>query len=102
MEKCVEGAKRLISKQVHDNRVSLFGISFSEYHKSYYWTNENIKGYLDKVDFEGKDNALAVLASGDHIFNLVEKGISNIDTFDTNKLTEYYALGFKKSNDIKI
>lgn len=101
MEKCIEGAKRLINKQVHDNRVSLFGISFSEYHKSYYWTNENIKGYLDKVDFEGKDNALSVLASGDHIFNLVEKGITNIDTFDTNKLTEYYALGFKNAMILK-
>lgn len=101
MEKCIEGAKGLINKQVLDKRVSLFGISFSEYHKSYYWTNENIKGYLDKVNFEGKDSALSVLASGDHVFNLVEKGIANIDTFDTNKLTEYYALGFKKAMILK-
>lgn len=101
MEQCVLGAKKLIDKQVNENRVSLFGISFSEFHKSYFWTNENISGYLELASFEGKNDALSVLASGDHAFNLVQKGVTNIDTFDTNRLTAHYALGFKRAMILK-
>ena len=65
--------------------------------KFYLGTNENINGYLNLFDFDPNQIALSVLASGDHVFNLVNKGIKNIDSFDINKLTEYYALGLKRS-----
>ena len=52
---------------------------------------------MQQLDFKDKKKALSVLASGDHVFNLIYYGILNIDTFDTNRLTEYYALGLKRA-----
>ena len=101
MKKCIDGAKLLIENQVKNNEVCIIGVPFSEFQKTYSWTNEFIPGYLDLVSFDNKSNALSVLASGDHIFNLIVKGITNIDTFDTNRLTEYYALGFKRAMILK-
>jgi len=101
MEKCIEGAKRLIEHQIKNKQICNVGESFAEYQKVYAWTNEYIKGYLDLVSFTNKDSALAVMASGDHAFNLIEKGISNVDTFDTNRLTEFYALGLKRAMILK-
>lgn len=100
MEQCIENAKKLIEEQVSANRAS-YGVSFTTYNKSYCFTNENIKGYLKLVDFEGKTSALSVLASGDHAFNLILNGITNVDTFDVNKLTEYIALGLKRAMILK-
>lgn len=37
------------------------------------------------------------MASGDHPFNAIFNGSYNIDTFDSNILTKYYALGIKRS-----
>ncbi|MBE6154073.1 MAG: class I SAM-dependent methyltransferase [Firmicutes bacterium] len=37
------------------------------------------------------------MASGDHSYNLILNGIYEIDTFDSNVLTEYYALGIKRA-----
>ena len=71
--------------------------SFREYDKIYATTTENIDAYLNLSNFKDKDSALTVLASGDQAFSLASLGIKNITTFDINKLTEYYALGLKKS-----
>lgn len=101
MEKCIEGAKWLIDYQVRNNQICKIGVPFSEFQKTYSWTNEFIPGYLDLVSFEDKNSALSVMASGDHTFNLITKGITDIDTFDTNRLTEYYALGFKRAMILK-
>jgi len=101
MEKCIAGAKHLIEKQVRSNHVYFFGEAFSEYQKVYFWTNEIIKGYIDKVDFEGKKSALSVTSSGDHAFNLITNGILEVDTFDTNRLTEYFAFGLKRAMILK-
>lgn len=101
MEKCIDGVKSLIDRQVSENKIIMFGKAFSEYQKTYFWTNENIDGYLDLVDFNGKSNALSVMASGDHPFSLIVNGIYDIDTFDTNKFTEYYVLGLKKAMILK-
>jgi len=100
MEKCISAAKKLIDAQIMKHSVS-YGVSFEKYHKTYYWTNENINGYLNLTDFTGKTNALSVLASGDQAFNLVSHGISEIDTFDINALTEYFALGIKRAMILK-
>lgn len=101
MENCINGAKSLIDKQVKLNKIKNTGVAFDGYQKVYGWTNENIKAYLDSVDFNGKDSALSVMASGDQAFNLINKGILNIDTFDTNMLTEYYVFGLKRAMILK-
>lgn len=101
MEKCIEGAKWLINYQVECKQICSIGRPFIEFQKVYSWTNEFIPGYLDLINFNDKNSALAVMASGDHSFNLVTNGIMNIDTFDTNRLTEFYALGFKRAMILK-
>lgn len=75
----------------------LTGRKFEEYSQIYSFTNEDLAIFFNQIDFENKKKALSVLSSGDHVFNLVYKGIEKIDTFDSNRLTEYYALGFKKT-----
>lgn len=75
--------------------------NYIKYHNAfsnrvYSYTNENIKSYLNNFDFNGKSSALSVLSSGDQVFNLIHNGITNIDTFDSNYLTEFYSLGIKK------
>lgn len=97
MRNCINGAKSLLDTQIDAGKILYSGIAFSEYQKVYFSTNENIKEYLELVDYTNKINALSVLGSGDHVFNLINKGILSIDTFDSNKLTEYYALGIKRS-----
>ena len=71
------------------------GYNFFEYGAVYQQTNENILKLFNKIDLTNTNKALIVTASGDQILNLLSKGVTNIDTFDTNRLTEYYALGFK-------
>ena len=93
--KAIEYTKSMIEKQVKMNKYFVSGMPFSKYQKVYLTTNENIKDYLNIVDFNNKDSALTVLASGDHLYNLISKGVKNIDTFDSNLLTEYLALGLK-------
>ena len=56
---------------------------------------------MSKVDFSNKEKALTVLSSGDHVFNLLNYGIYNIDAFDTNRLTEYYVFGIKQALILK-
>ena len=90
-----------IEKQVNNNRILLEGESFSKYQKIFMSTNENIKDCLNLIDFKNKYKALSVMASGDHTFNLITKNIFDVDTFDTNMLTEYYVLGIKRSMIIK-
>ena len=97
----LEKVLKMIEKQVRLGKILLEGESFSKYQKIFMSTNENIKDSLNLVEFEDKYKALSVMASGDHTFNLINKNILNIDTFDTNLLTEYYVLGIKRSMVIK-
>ncbi len=73
------------------------GIDFEEYSKIYSFTNEYLANMFLQMNLACKKNALTVLSSGDHAFNLIYMGIEDIDTFDSNRLTEYYALGLKKT-----
>ena len=93
----IKATKQMIEKQVSDRKISVFGVPFSKYQKVYASTNENINGYMKKLDFKDKTSTLSVMASGDHAFNAAFYGIKDIDTFDTNVLTQYYALGIKRS-----
>lgn len=71
-------------------------LDYQEYSKCYPFTNERLKDLTALIDKENINKALCVLSSGDHAFNLIYHGITDIDTFDCNRITEYYALGFKK------
>jgi len=97
MNEAILATKTIIDNQVNMGKCYNFGIPFSKYQKVYAATNENINGYMNLLDFTGKSNALSVMASGDHSFNLLLNGIYEIDTFDSNVLTEYYALGIKRA-----
>lgn len=90
-------AKEMIKNQVNQKRITNVFEPFSKYSKGYLWTNENIKEYINKKYISEYNSALSVTASGDHLFNLILNNVLNIDTFDTNTLTEYNVLGLKKA-----
>lgn len=94
MERAIEAAKRIIYKEIKNYLFMHFN-GFSEYGKLYLFTNENINSYINQNKFNPNDKALSILSSGDHVLNLATNGIKDIDTFDINYLTEYYALGLK-------
>ena len=70
--------------------------NFVEHASFYHLTNESVETFLKIVTLTPRTKALSILASGDQVFHLVLRGLKDIDTFDINRLTEYYALGFKK------
>lgn len=82
------------AKEIID--MGIIPYTFQEYAAFYSFSNEQINQIYSQIDFTNYHTALTVLSSGDHAFNAIYKGIDNVDTFDVNRLTEYYALGFKK------
>lgn len=67
---------------------------FAEYSATYWVTNEDLKIKYSTLNREHK-SALSVLSSGDQLLNLVYNGIDKVDTFDCNRLTEYFVFGLK-------
>ena len=49
----------------------------------------------------GKNNGLTVLGSGVYAFSLITNGVMNVDTFDINRLIEFYALGLNRAMILK-
>lgn len=68
---------------------------FHQFDKMYLYTTESIRGYLEQETYN-KSRALSVIASGDHIFDLVCDGVLNVDSFDINALS-YYIFWLKAS-----
>lgn len=101
VSKDINAVKYLINYTLLNGREPYNNKPFSKYSRGYFCTNENIKKYLELVKVEQDTKALSVLASGDHVFNLITKGITNIDTFDINRLSLYIALGLKRAMIIK-
>lgn len=97
MDEATFYAKEMIENQVNQKKIMNVFEPFSKYSKGYLWTNENIKEYINKKYISEYNSALSVTASGDHLFNLILNNVLNIDTFDTNTLTEYNVLGLKKA-----
>lgn len=64
-------------------------IWFSTYSPIYFFTNEPIRRVFREETFY-KDSALSVIASGDHLLNLISSGVRNIDGFDINRLTYFH------------
>ncbi|MBQ4584297.1 MAG: hypothetical protein IJA94_05375 [Bacilli bacterium] len=73
---------------------------FLEYSGYYKFTNEYLGRLILKknysAEFLSEKRLLTVLSSGDQAFNFINQGVMTVDTFDINRLTEYFALGFKK------
>lgn len=85
LEEALANSKRLMKND--------YSLIFRKYSMSYFTTTEFIADYLDNEHFN-RGRGLTVLASGDHVFGLVEKGIKEIDAFDINRLA-YYIYHFK-------
>lgn len=58
------------------------------YRETYMWTTENIRGLLTQLSLADK-TIFTVCSSGDHIFNFLLEGATNIVAFDINPFTEY-------------
>ncbi len=97
----LNGALKLIDEQIKCQKIKMVGQPFVKQSLIYAFTTENITGYLSKLSLKNKNNALSVLASGDQLFSLATLGFKNVDTFDSNALTSYYALGLKLAALIK-
>lgn len=63
-------------------------LKFHEYSSFYEYTTENLRESLG--NYTEDDRILTILSSGDHVFNYLLKGASNIETFDINKVTKYF------------
>lgn len=77
-------------KQVRSSFKSLMHPVFNEYSSIYTFTTENLGGYIKKLNLKNK-KVLTVTASLDHMLNLVLNGVKEIDNFDINKNTYYFA-----------
>lgn len=53
------------------------------------FTNENISGYLDKMDDLSGKSVLSVAGSGDHAFECLLRDAKSVDTFDVNYLQKH-------------
>ena len=95
MSDVIEMYKDLIYRQVRRGEVS--NSCGGKWLKSYIWPNEDEKEILKLVDLKRVKKVLTVLSSGDYLYSLISKGIKDIDTFDISPITEYYALGLKRS-----
>ena len=93
--KDLEAATKLYLDGYREQNFDVSG-EFAEYAGFYHLTNEPFSKVLEIVSFSQDSRVLSVLASGDQVFHLINAGVQNIDTFDINRMTEYYALGFKK------
>jgi len=101
MSKAIFEAKQIIRQQLKYDYMWCDN-GFVGYQKGYFITNENIDGYLNLTDlYSSNSEALTVTSSGDHAFNLIQRGVLNVDTFDVNYLTEYIALGLKRAMILK-
>ena len=95
VQHAIEGAKEILRSD------SGLLTKHGEFGPVYSWTNESVYNAFDFADAYGRERALAVLASGDQVFSMLDYKINDIDTFDINCLTEYYALGFKRAMILK-
>lgn len=96
-----------VSKDIMSDKIHPVNGRFGQFDRCYFSTTEDIKAYLKGVHFN-KEKALCVLASGDHVFNLISLGVKKIDTFDINELTYFtfylrraLLLGFPRIRDFE-
>ena len=81
-----------IEKEINVAKSFLFEDNSAKCQKVWYGTTESIKDYFEKLNWINVKKVLTVCSSGDHIFNLINKGVLMIDTFDINSLTFPYVM----------
>ena len=86
----IENIVRETMKQVNRTSKSLMHPEFNEYSSIYTFTTENLNGYIKKLNLKNK-KVLTVTASLDHMLNLVLNGVKEIDNYDINKNTYFFA-----------
>lgn len=75
------------SQKFIENSDKYYG-SFSNYSRVYDFTTENIKESIGW--YNSSDRILTVLSSGDHVFDYLLRGASDIESFDVNVITKYF------------
>lgn len=88
MPKDIEEAVKILTNQAINKE-----LRFYEYDSIYPFCNENIEGYMPNLTDK---SVLTVAGSGDHYFQAIYNGATEVDCFDINKLTYYY-LKLKKT-----
>lgn len=83
MEKLIEDLK--LAKKILEQNIELKYFLWT-----YPFTNENIKGYYNEIDFNDKE-VLVPTSSGDHAINALYKNAKSINCFDINPLAKYYS-----------
>ena len=78
-------------KFVNRKTRSLMFPDFGEYSGMYTSTTENVSGYMDSLQVQGKD-VLTVTASGDHLINLYLGGAHQVDCYDSNRNTYFMTM----------
>ena len=84
IEKDLEQAGLIVSQ-----RHNMDTFTDDNYGHIYYSSNEDLNRLFREFDFRGK-KVLSVLASSDQVFHFYNRGASEVDTFDINKLTIHY------------
>ncbi len=81
-----------IEKSIAASKAFLFDgkVVDSRYNRVWFGATENIREYFELMNWEQVKKVLTVCSSGDHILNLINKGIPEIDSFDINPLTFPY------------
>lgn len=82
LEEDIKKAINIITKKTS-------GTNINEYWKLYLNTTENLKAYMPHLDINCK-NALLPTSSGDHHLEAILDGVTNITSFDINKLAKYF------------
>ncbi len=77
MPEFLKYTEAVIDKNLHRDT----HIGFNAYSPAYLMTTENINGYYDLMDFNGK-SILTVIGASDHIFNAILRGAKKVDGFD--------------------
>lgn len=101
MDTIIDKTKDLIRKQAEHSVSSSYGLKFDECCKVYAFTNERIAAMLEFIKICNNSTAVVTTSSGDHAFNLINAGVYDIDTFDINLISDYYALGLKRAMILK-
>ena len=78
-----------VNRDLTNTGIVLGGRFLSNYNRIYFHSNEDLRQLFSNIDVNNKD-VLSVLASGDQVFHLYDRGARHIDLFDINKLTIYY------------
>lgn len=77
------------ANEIINGKFGLYNNLFHSTSSVYKFTNENISGYYELLNLEGK-NILTVCSSGDHILEAILRDAKKVDCFDISIFTKYF------------